>query len=51
MHSGFYKHHPPLLRLLVDASESLFNLLGQSIQVTLDLLLAGRVGVFELHLR
>lgn len=37
--------------LLVDTSESLFNLLGQSVQVALDLLLVGCVGVFKLHLR
>lgn len=52
----FYPYHNPSLAqisssLLVDTSESLFNLLGQSIQVTLDLLLVRRVWVFEFHLR
>lgn len=37
--------------LLVDTSEGLFNLLGQSIQVALNLLLARCVWVFEFHLR
>lgn len=43
-----YTYHSPLL---VDASERLFDLLGQCIELALDLLLARRVGVFELHLR